>query len=64
MDEETFSLLRELQCDAVQGYLIHRPADACSLGAWLREAPVSGSSAQPRPLLAGPLGSRTARLSA
>jgi diguanylate cyclase (GGDEF)-like protein len=63
-DEETFSLLRELQCDAVQGYLIHRPADARSLGAWLRDAPGSGSSAQPRPFLAGPLGSQTARLSA
>jgi EAL domain-containing protein (putative c-di-GMP-specific phosphodiesterase class I) len=55
-DEETFSLLRELQCDAVQGYLIHRPAEADALAAWLREAQKPGGDAQHRPLLAGPLG--------
>ncbi|MGH2909076.1 MAG: putative bifunctional diguanylate cyclase/phosphodiesterase, partial [Solirubrobacteraceae bacterium] len=44
-DEETMSLLRELRCDAVQGYLIHRPADAEALAAWLREAPRPGCDA-------------------
>ncbi len=55
-DEETMSLLRELRCDAVQGYLIHRPADAEALAAWLREAPRPGCDAHSRPLVAGPLG--------
>jgi diguanylate cyclase (GGDEF)-like protein len=61
-DEETFALLRELQCDAVQGYLIHRPADAEALAACLRAVPKLGGDARSRPVLAGPLGqsSRTA----
>ncbi len=55
-DEETFALLRELQCDAVQGYLIHRPADAEALAGWLRAVPKRDSGEPLRPLLAGPLG--------
>jgi diguanylate cyclase (GGDEF)-like protein len=53
-DEETFELLRELQCDSVQGYLIHRPADAESLAPWLSEVRKRALDAQPRPRLAGP----------
>jgi hypothetical protein len=43
-----------LQCDAVQGYLIHRPAGAEDLAAWLRDVPKAGHDVQPRPLVAGP----------
>jgi EAL domain-containing protein (putative c-di-GMP-specific phosphodiesterase class I) len=53
-DEETFLLLRELQCDAVQGYLIHRPADAEALAPWLSEVRERAAEVQPRPRLAGP----------
>ena len=37
-DDETLSLLRELNCDVVQGYLIHRPAFAGVLESWLHRA--------------------------
>jgi diguanylate cyclase (GGDEF)-like protein len=53
-DEETFTLLRELQCDAVQGYLIHRPADAEALVPWLSEVRRRDVEVLPRPRLAGP----------
>jgi EAL domain-containing protein (putative c-di-GMP-specific phosphodiesterase class I) len=53
-DEETFTLLRELQCDAVQGYLIHRPADAEALAPWLSEVRKRSVEVHARPRLAGP----------
>ncbi|HTU31585.1 MAG TPA: EAL domain-containing protein [Solirubrobacteraceae bacterium] len=53
-DESTFELLRELQCDAVQGYLIHRPADAAALAPWLSEVRKRAADGHPRPRIAGP----------
>jgi predicted signal transduction protein with EAL and GGDEF domain len=55
-DEETFALLNELQCDAVQGYLIHRPAEAEVLADWLRDVPKREPDGRPSPLLAAPFG--------
>ncbi len=43
-DEATFALLSELGCDAIQGYLIHRPADAETLSAWLRAVPATAEA--------------------
>jgi len=55
-DEATVALLRELQCDAVQGYLIHRPAAAEAISPWLRVVRKAQRDARVRPLIAGPLG--------
>jgi diguanylate cyclase (GGDEF)-like protein/PAS domain S-box-containing protein len=37
-------VLKELGCDAIQGYLVLKPAPAADLGAWLRSAPRSGDA--------------------
>jgi EAL domain-containing protein (putative c-di-GMP-specific phosphodiesterase class I) len=48
------NILRELGCDVLQGYLIHRPAPAGVIGRWLEShgrhvASVSGDALTERP---------------
>jgi len=43
--QEEVDVLKELGCDALQGYLIHRPASAPEIGKWLATA---GSDASGR----------------
>jgi diguanylate cyclase (GGDEF)-like protein/PAS domain S-box-containing protein len=38
-DEEQVAVLRELGCDCLQGYLIHRPAPAAVVAQWLANKP-------------------------
>jgi EAL domain-containing protein (putative c-di-GMP-specific phosphodiesterase class I) len=35
--EEQVAILRELGCDLMQGYLVHRPAPAEAIGSWLSD---------------------------
>ncbi len=37
-DQDTLDLLRIIQCDAIQGYFLHRPVDATGLEDWFRQS--------------------------
>jgi diguanylate cyclase (GGDEF)-like protein len=43
-DQPTADLLRELGCDAIQGWLVSRPLEAAALETWLRARPAQGVS--------------------
>ena len=43
-DQASANLLRELGCDAIQGWLVSRPLEPAALETWLRSWPAEGVS--------------------